>query len=113
MTPEEIVQKQVDAYNSRDIQTFVACHHPKVELYNFSEASPYATGADQLHNIYNDVFINSPQLHADIVNRMVMGNIVIDHEKVSGRKGIDSLEIIAVYEVQDGLIAKARFIRKA
>lgn len=112
MSPEEIVQKQVDAYNSRDIQTFVACHHPEVELYHFGTETPFAVGAEKLRTIYKDVFDNSPNLHAQISNRMVMGNIVIDQEKVTGRKGVEVSEIIAIYEIKDALIFKARFIRK-
>ena len=111
MTPEQIVQAQVDAYNSRNISDFINCHAPDIELFSFPENTPYATGRAGLKEIYQDVFENSPDLHAEITNRIVMGNTVIDHEKVTGRKGIDSLIIIAIYEIENGLIAKARFIR--
>ena len=40
-----------------------------------------------------------------------MSNIVIDNEKVTGRKGIESSIIISIYEIENGLIAKARFIK--
>jgi hypothetical protein len=111
MAPEEIVQAQVEAYNDRDIDQFVACHDPYVKLFAFAETEPYAVGRQELREIYQDVFENSPDLHAKITNRMVFGNKVIDHEIVTGRKGIDRLEIIAIYEVEEGLIAKAYFIR--
>jgi len=41
-----------------------------------------------------------------------MNNTVIDYEEIVGRKGIDILELIAIYEVKNGLINKAHFIRK-
>lgn len=112
MTPTQIVQAQVNAYNTRNLSDFIACHAPNVELYSFPNNIPYATGRAGLKEIYEDVFQNSPNLHAEISNRIVMGNIVIDHETVTGRKGIETLIIIAIYEIENGLIAKARFIRE-
>ena len=112
MNPERIVQQQVDAYNKRNLKVFLDCHAPEIELYSFSENLPYAIGRSALKDIYQDVFENSPNLHAEILNRMVMGNKVIDHEKVTGRKGVEVSEIIAIYEIENGLISKARFIRK-
>jgi len=111
MNPETIVQKQVEAYNSRDIEKFLACHDANIKLYNFAETTPYATGHSALKQIYGEVFNTSPNLNAKIMNRIVMGNTVIDHELVTGRKGID-LEIIAIYEVENDLIVEARFKRK-
>lgn len=111
MNSENIVQAQVDAYNARDLSKFLDCHATDIERYNFPDNTPYAIGKENLKNIYQDVFNNSPDLNAEITNRMVMGNIVIDHEKVTGRKGIECLEIVAIYEIKDGLITNARFIR--
>jgi hypothetical protein len=110
-TPEKIIQQQVEAYNARDINRFAACHALDIELYNHPETKPFCTGRENLIKIYSDVFKNSPELHTEILNRMVMDNVVIDHERVTGRKGVNSLIIIAIYEIEDGLISKARFIR--
>ncbi len=112
MNSENIVQAQVNAYNDRNLSKFLDCHAEDIELYRYSEEQPYSIGKEGLKNIYQDVFENSPNLHAEILNRMVMGNMVIDHEKVTGRKGVESSIIIAIYEIENGLIAKARFIRE-
>lgn len=111
MHPEAIIQQQVEAYNQRDIASFVACHHPQVKLYNFGEPEPFAEGRAKLHEIYSDVFDHSPNLFSDVKQRIVMGNKVIDYETITGRKGIEEMEIIAIYEVEEGLIGKAHFIR--
>lgn len=111
MIPEEVVQAQVEAYNNRDIEAFVNCHAPFVTLSAFADVKPYASGHKDLRAIYQNVFDNSPNLHAEITNRMVFGDTVIDHEKVTGRKGVDSLEIIAIYKVFEGKIAEVYFIR--
>jgi len=112
MNSAEIVQKQVEAYNTRNLEMFLACHAEDVQLFRFSESTPYSVGKEKLKNVYKDVFENSPNLHTNIVNRMVMGNIVIDHEVVSGRKGVETSTIIAIFEIENGLISKARFIRE-
>jgi len=112
MSPETIIQKQVEAYNSRNLSDFLDCHHPEVQLYNFSEPVPFAVGIPSVRKIYQLVFDTSPKLHAEIVHRMVLNNTVIDHEIVTGRSGVDRLEIIAIYELADNKIRKAHFIRK-
>ena len=112
MNSESIVQQQVDAYNSRDISKFLSCHHPQVQLFNFSESVPFAVGLTSIRKIYQAVFDTSPKLHTEILHRIVVDNKVIDHEIVTGRSGVDTLEIIAIYEIEDDLIRKAHFIRK-
>jgi hypothetical protein len=112
MSPEQVIQKQVEAYNSRDIDTFVACHHKEVKLYTFPETNPFAVGQHRIREIYADVFDMSPTLHTKILNRMSFGNTVIDHEIVTGRKGIGHLELIAIYQVEADQIISARFVRQ-
>ncbi|MFT6000711.1 MAG: hypothetical protein ACI81P_003174 [Neolewinella sp.] len=41
-----------------------------------------------------------------------MGKTIIDHEVVTGRMGVDRLEIIAIFQVEDGMIQRGDFIRK-
>jgi hypothetical protein len=53
-----------------------------------------------------------PNLHARLLNRIVLGNTVIDHEMVTRTfaEGTGTLEMTAIYEVRDGLIARAWFM---
>ena len=53
-----------------------------------------------------------PNLHAALIKRIVMGHVVIDHEKVTRTfpEGTGTIELVAIYEVQNGKIAKAWFI---
>ena len=111
MNPESIVQKQVEAYNNRDLSAFLDCHHPEVQLFNFSESVPFAVGLPSVRKIYKAVFDTSPNLHTEIIHRMVLNNTVIDHEIVTGRSGAERIEIIAIYEIENNLIRKAQFIR--
>ena len=113
MSPEPIVQKQLETYNARDLAGFVACYHPEVELFNFPEQKPFSTGLGSLEERYREVFDQSPELHAHIERRIVFDNKVIDHERVTGRKGIEEIQIIAIYEVEEQLIRRVYFIWKS
>jgi hypothetical protein len=48
-------------------------------------------------------------LHASLLSRTVMGNVVVDHEEVTRTfpEGIGKIELLMIYEVQNGGIAKA------
>ena len=78
MTPEITVQQQVEAYNNRDIDTFCACHHPDVELFEFGNPQPFAVGRDKIRNVYTDIFQSSPKLHSHIITR-VQHNLSLIH----------------------------------
>lgn len=112
MSPASIIQKQVDAYNARNIDSFVACHSHQVRLFTFGESKPFCDNIQHLREIYRDIFDNSPELHSQIINRIEMGDTIIDHELISGRKGVEPFEMFAIYEVEHGLIIRAYFKRK-
>jgi len=108
--PEEIVQKQVEAYNTRDIDLFTSCHHPEVELYNLGEKQPFVMGREALRSRYKDLFDQSPTLHSEVTDRLVLNDTVIDKEIISGRAGVDRTDYIAIYQIKEGLIAKVNFV---
>ncbi|MFC4635552.1 nuclear transport factor 2 family protein [Dokdonia ponticola] len=111
MAPQEIVQRQLDAYNNRDIETFLAMHAANAELYAFGETLPFVKGQEQIRTTYAEIFDTSPNLHSKLLHRIVLGNKVIDHEEITGRKGVDILEFIAIYEVDETTITKAHFMK--
>lgn len=53
-----------------------------------------------------------PGLHADVLNRIVCGNKVVDHERIAGVHAAP-FEAVAVYEIVDGLIATVWFFNAA
>lgn len=111
-TAETIVQKQLDSYNNRDLQPYLDCFADDIEVFNFSTGEMTYSGKDKLREIYANIFEKSPNLHCELLNRIVFDNKVIDHEKVTGRIGVDITEIVAIYEIKNGLISKAHFMRK-
>lgn len=106
--PAEVVQRQFNAYNLHDLEAFAACYAEDVKVYDFPGELRYE-GHAELRKRYADLFARSPQLHAELANRITVGDVVTDHERVRGLAEGRVLEAAAIYEVKDGLIRTVRF----
>ena len=106
-TAEKIVNEQLDAYNARDIDKFVATYSEDIEIYN-SKGVMTMKGHEQLRERYNNLFKNTPNLHCRIVNRIKINNKIIDNENVTMNDRL--VEAVAIYEVVDGKIKKVTFV---
>ena len=102
-----LVQRQLEAYNARDLDRFAATYSETVRIFRMPAAEPALSGMSQLRDTYRQRFA-SPSLHAELLNRIVLGNKVVDHERVTGIRS-EPVEAIAVYEVQGGLIQTVWF----
>jgi hypothetical protein len=112
-TPDQVVQQQLEAYNARNIDAFMAVFHPDIELWTLGADAPSAVGWEKVKILYADLFIQSPELFSKVINRSVIGNKVIDYEQISGRKGAkEDLFLVMIYEVKDGKIWKAWAVRE-
>ena len=109
MTPEDYAQRQLDAYNDRDLERFVAQYTEDVEVYRLPSAEPVLVGKAAFAEHYRTQRFSLPNLHAELVNRMVFGNKVIDHERVTGL-GDGPSEVAAIYEVTPQGICKVWFV---
>jgi hypothetical protein len=79
-TPESVVQKQLDAYNAREVDSWLATYADDAQQFEHP-SKLLASGAPQLRERIIARF-QEPNLHAKLHQRMVMGNIVIDRETV-------------------------------
>ena len=103
-SPEAVVQRQLDAYNARDVDALLATYAPDARQYELP-GKLLATGADTMRERFLLRF-QEPNLHARLLQRAVMGNIVIDHEEVSRSfpEGTGKVDLVAIYEVVEGRI---------
>ena len=106
--PEAIVNKQLEVYNQRDIDAFVKTYAKDVKLFMYPDKLN-TEGQAALHKSYASFFERVPDLNAEIMNRIVLGNKVIDKEKVTING--QTFFAIAIYEVKNGLISKVTFIQ--
>jgi hypothetical protein len=107
--PEMIVQKQLDAYNAHDLETFLSAYSPRVVLKEHPD-TVFLEGIDKVRNHYEKLFSTYGDLRVELMNRIVSGNFIIDHENVHGRRKNKSFEAIAIYHVVDGLIETVWFL---
>lgn len=106
-TPEVVVQRQLEAYNSRDVDALLAIYADDAQTFEHP-AMLVASGSAALRERFTARF-QEPNLHATLLNRMVMGSIVVDHEEVTRTfpEGPGKLELVMIYEVREGRIIKA------
>jgi len=113
LNPVDIVQRQLDAYNKRDTEAFVALFSDDATTFDLGAASPSLSGKAQIRERYASLFSKSPTLHSHLVSRIAFGRVVVDLEKVTGREGsTDTFEVLAIYEVEGSKIRSVHFVRK-
>jgi hypothetical protein len=110
-SPREIVDRQLRAYNARDIDAYCDLYASDATIATLNCGTEHARGSDAIRAYYTDRFNNSPDLHCDVTCRIELGKYVVDRERVTGI-GNGELEVIAIYEVTDSQIQSLRFIRK-
>ena len=102
------VQRQLDAYNAKDLAAFIACYHADIAIYRMPATEPVLKGLAAMEAFYKTERFTIAALRAEVLQRMVVGSQVIDHEKVYGMAE-QPYEVVVVYEVQEGLITTAWF----
>lgn len=109
LDPEAFAQRQLDAYNARDLERFVREFTEDVVVYRLPDTNPASVGREALADHYRRNRFNLPGLHAKLVNRMVFGNKVIDQEIIHGVQDTP-IEGAAIYEVTDRGISRMWFV---
>lgn len=107
-SPEMLVQRQLNAYNSRNLEAFLATYAEDTQIYDLS-GRLLMDGKESMRTRYKSLFENNPELYCEIKNRITLGNKVIDQEHVRTANGY--IDAVAIYEVKDGLIQKVTFVR--
>ncbi len=108
---ETIVQKQVESYNARDLDSFLTSFSEDVIFYN-SQREINFQGKEQVREKFGNLFKNYPDLHCHIENRIVSGNTVIDHEKVTFSKDDPNREFIIMYKISEGKITEVHSLKR-
>ena len=108
----EIVQKQLTAYNEKNLIQFSECYHEDIECYRINN-SPICKGKKSFNSMYENLFLTSPLLRCEVKSRIVLDEFVIDEEFVTGRSNkTDILHVAVIYGFRDGFIEKVWFVKK-
>lgn len=104
----DLAQKQLDAYNSKNLEKFLTVYSDDVEVFSFPDSLLYK-GKEKMRNVYKTFFDKSPEVICRLISRMVNGKYVIDQEYISNHYSGKDFEAVAIYEIKDGLIARVWF----
>ncbi len=105
---KKLVEEQLLAYNNRNIDQFLHPFSKNVKVYTYPNQLEYE-GIDNMRSIYCSKFKNTPDLHCQLISRIVRKNIVIDEEFVTANK--QKFKAVAIYEINNNKIDIVRFIR--
>jgi hypothetical protein len=107
--PAAFAQRQLEAYNDQDLDRFLREYTEDVVVYRFPSAEPVLVGKLAFAEQYRKGPFSLQSVNAELVNRIVVGNRVIDHERVTHAKGAPT-EVAAIYEVTPQGISKVWFV---
>jgi hypothetical protein len=106
----DLVQAQLEAYNAQDLDAYCAFFAEGVVVADLNGAVT-TQGLAAYRTKYDGVFKQFPQNKVELLNRVAVGATVIDHEKVIRSPGGDTFEVIAIYTLADGKIARVDFAK--
>ena len=106
----DIAQKQLDAYNAQDLETYVSFFAEDCVVSGLNGV-PTETSRAAITIRYAKAFAQFPENKAILKGRIAVGNTVVDHELVIRAPGGEQFEIIAIYTFRDGLIARVDFAK--
>ncbi|HYC70259.1 MAG TPA: nuclear transport factor 2 family protein [Opitutaceae bacterium] len=104
--PDAVVQRQLDAYNARDLGALLAIYADDAQLFEHPDKL-LARGTAALRERFAARF-REPNLHAALRQRIVAGPFVVDHETVARTfpEGPGEIDLVIIYEVREGRIAR-------
>jgi hypothetical protein len=108
MSPAEIVDKQLTAYNARDASRFASTYADDVHVFLMPNLKLAVRGRSALQAHYATNVFSKEGLRAEVLSRMAVGNKVVDHELTHGLAP-NPVESIVIYEVVDELIQAVWF----
>ncbi|MAA77666.1 MAG: steroid delta-isomerase [Deltaproteobacteria bacterium] len=107
MTPEQLAQGQLDAYNAHDLDAFCSFFSDDIRVFDAHTGEVLFSGKKLFRERYTKTLSNS-KLHCTLINRMVQENIVIDQESVVGLSE-DVTHAIAIYHTSNHAICEVHF----
>jgi hypothetical protein len=100
----DVIDRQVDAYNARDIEGFVACYASDAVVED-GHSNVLMRGREAIRAEYEPFFRDFPSLHGEVVRRISVGGWTVDEEVITGWQA-DPVAAVVAYHVADGQIER-------
>lgn len=107
LSPLEVVNKRMDAYNQHNLNAFLATYADTVQIYTYPDKQ-LAGGKTHVQSIFEPMF-KEGNIAVKIHQQIEKDSYVINQETViyAGKK----TDYVSIYKVVDGLITEVRFVR--
>ncbi|MBK9054617.1 MAG: nuclear transport factor 2 family protein [Chloroflexi bacterium] len=102
------VEEQLQAYNARDLERFLACYTDDVRFEDGDSGLLYQ-GIEKMRENYGASFARFPQVDCRIETRIRIGNYVIDEERITGM-GPTERHAVVIYRVVGEKIDRVRIL---
>lgn len=109
-SPAQIAEAQLTAYNAQQLDAFCAYFAEDVVVADLNGAVKLQ-GRAAFRELYAKVFGDFPENRVELLGRIAVGNVVIDHERVFRKPGADPFEVAAIYTFRGREIARVDFAR--
>jgi hypothetical protein len=103
------INRQLKAYNSKNLEEFIVNFSEDIKVYEFPEKLLYE-GKDQFRLFYSQRFLYSNLLNCIINNRIILNEIIVDHEIIHGIIE-NPVEVIVLYSFKNNLIFRIDFLK--
>jgi hypothetical protein len=108
---EQITQAQLDAYNAQDLEAYCGFFTDDVVVANLG-GEVTGQGIEAYRARYKEAFAKFPRNKAELLNRIVLADTVIDHERVDRGDGATGpFEVAAIYTFKGDRIARVDFAK--
>ena len=109
---EQLIDKLVECYNSHNARGFADCFAENVKTYEHPNILSQ-NSREEIFETYEKVFALRPNNSTTVVHRIIIGNRIIDHEKVNREINDEPFDAIAIYEIENNLIQRFDLVRKS
>jgi hypothetical protein len=106
----DLVQAQLEAYNAQELDAYCAFYADDIVVSDLNGAASLR-GIEAYRSKYAKTFKDFPENKVELLNRIVVGSTVVDQERVIRSPGGETFEVIAIYTLADGKIARVAFAK--
>lgn len=107
-----VLDRLVEAYNAGDAARFAALLTDDVKIVSHP-GRVLQSSAAEVREHYRRVFAENPGNRSEVVYRLVLGDRVVDHERVRRSADADPFDVIAINTLAGERIARIDFISSA
>jgi len=112
ISPHNIVDAQLADYVAGDAERFASHYAIDSVCVRLPEGELIASGRSEIARVWGALFARRTA-RVTIIKRTILGDVVVDHERVTNNETGHTIEALASYFVQDGLIQRVWFLGPA